>query len=196
AGNPVIIAGFGRVGQIIARILRARKIGFTALESNAEQVDFVRRFGSKTYYGDASRIELLRAAKAGQAKLFVLAIEDIEHSLRTAQTVRRHFPDLRIIARARNRQHVYRLMDLGVGVINRDTYLSSLDMAGKVLQELGLSEDEATRSVRRFREHDEELLQRNYAFHDDEAKLADLAKRAAQELEELFEQDAREDSGR
>ncbi|MGH8562116.1 MAG: glutathione-regulated potassium-efflux system protein KefB, partial [Nevskiales bacterium] len=72
----------------------------------------------------------------------------------------------------------------------------SLDMAGKVLQELGLSEDEATRSVRRFREHDEELLQRNYAFHDDEAKLADLAKRAAQELEELFEQDAREDSGR
>ncbi|MGH8454885.1 MAG: cation:proton antiporter, partial [Nevskiales bacterium] len=129
AGNPVIIAGFGRVGQIIARILRARKIGFTALESNAEQVDFVRRFGSKTYYGDASRIELLRAAKAGQAKLFVLAIEDIEHSLRTAQTVRRHFPDLRIIARARNRQHVYRLMDLGVGVINRDTYLSSLDMA-------------------------------------------------------------------
>jgi monovalent cation:proton antiporter-2 (CPA2) family protein len=192
-GNPVIIAGFGRVGQIVARILRARKIGFTALESNAEQVDFVRRFGSKTYYGDPARIELLRAAKAGQARLFVLAIEDVEHSLRTAETVRRHFPDLKIIARARNRQHVYRLMKLGVSWIIRDTYLSSLEMAGQVLRELGLGENEAARSVRRFREHDEALLLRNYAFHDDEAKLADLAKRAAQELEDLFEQDAHED---
>ncbi len=192
-GNPVIIAGFGRVGQIVARILRARKIGFTALESNAEQVDFVRRFGSKTYYGDPARLELLRAARAGQARLFVLAIEDVEHSLRTAETVRRHFPDLKIIARARNRQHVYRLMKLGINWIIRDTYLSSLEMAAQVLRELGLGEREAARSVQRFREHDEALLLRNYAFHDDEARLADLARHAAQELEDLFEQDARED---
>jgi monovalent cation:proton antiporter-2 (CPA2) family protein len=196
AGNPVIIAGFGRVGQIVARILRAKKIGFTALESNAEQVDFVRRFGSKTYYGDPARLELLRAAKADQARLFVLAIEDMEHSLRTAQTVRRYFPDLKIIARARNRQHVYKLMDLGVSVINRETYLSSLDMAEKVLHEIGLGETEAARAVQQFREHDEALLLRNYAYHDDEAKLADLAKQSAQELEELFELDAREDRSR
>jgi glutathione-regulated potassium-efflux system ancillary protein KefC len=109
------------------------------------------------------------------------------------EAVRRHFPDLKIIARARNRQHVYRLMKLGVSWIIRDTYLSSLEMAGQVLRELGLGENEAARSVRRFREHDEALLLRNYAFHDDEAKLADLAKRAAQELEDLFEQDAHED---
>jgi monovalent cation:proton antiporter-2 (CPA2) family protein len=192
AGNPVIIAGFGRVGQIIARILTAKKIGFTALESNADQVDFVRRFGNKTYYGDPARIELLRAAKAGEAKLFVLAIEDVEHSMQTARTVRRHFPDLKIIARARNRQHVYKLMDLGITVINRDTYLSSLDMARKALAVLGQSQDDANRAVERFREHDEALLQRNYAHHDDEAKLADLAKLAARELEDLFEQDARE----
>ncbi len=87
-------------------------------------------------------------------------------------------------------------MDLGVGVINRETYLSSLDMAEKVLHEIGLSENEATRAVQQFREHDEALLLRNYAYHDDEAKLADLAKQSAQELEELFELDAREDRSR
>lgn len=191
--NPVIIAGFGRVGQIVARILRAKKIGFTALEASAEQVDFVRKFGSTTYFGDASKIELLRAAKADKARLFVLAIEDMEHSLRTAETVRRNFPDLPIIARARNRQHTYKLMDLGITLIQRDTYLSSLNIAGHVLQELGLPEDEAARAVKQFQEHDEELLLRNYAYHDDEEKVADMIKGSAKELEQLFEQDASED---
>ena len=118
--NRVIIAGFGRVGQIVGRILRVRRIGFTALETSVEQVDFVRRFGSKIYYGDASRVELLRAASAEKAVLFVLAIDDVERSLATARTVRRHFPHLTVFARARNRQHVYALMDLGVTHIVRD----------------------------------------------------------------------------
>ena len=106
----MIIAGFGRVGQIVGRILNLKKIPFTALDGNVEQVESVRRFGRKVYYGDASRLDLLRAAKADKARLFVLAIDDVEASIRTAEMVR-HFPDLKIYARARNRFHAYRLMD-------------------------------------------------------------------------------------
>ena len=105
-GNPVIIAGYGRYGQIVSRVLRMAGIPFTALEVSYQQVDFVRRFGNKVYYGDASRLELLEAAKARDAKLFVLAIDDVEASVKTAALVRKHFPDLPILARARNRVHL------------------------------------------------------------------------------------------
>jgi len=103
--NRVIIAGFGRVGQIVGRLLRAKRIAFTALDKSAEQVDAVRRFGNRTYYGDASRIDILRAAGADKAQILVLAIDDVEASLRTAENTRRHFPKLKIYARARNRFH-------------------------------------------------------------------------------------------
>lgn len=108
--QPVIIAGFGRFGQIVGRILAARRIPFTALDVSAEQVDFVKKFGANIYYGDASRVDLLRAAKADTAKVLVLAIDDMEASLRTAESVAKHFPHIKIYAR--NRQHAYRLMDL------------------------------------------------------------------------------------
>ena len=139
---PVIIAGFGRVGQIVGRLLRAKRIGFVALEINADQVNFVRHYGSQVYYGDASRLDLLRAAHAGEARIFVLAIGDIERSLRTAAIVRGNFPHLTIIARARNRRHAYQLMDLGVTVLQRETFLSSLELAGDALRALGLKKDE------------------------------------------------------
>jgi glutathione-regulated potassium-efflux system ancillary protein KefC/glutathione-regulated potassium-efflux system protein KefB len=190
----VIIAGFGRFGQVIGRILRAKKIRFTALDSSAQHVDFIRRFGNKVYYGDAARLDLLRAAHADQAEAFVIVVDDAEAVLKIAETVRRNFPDLPVYARARNRQHVYKLMDLGVQVITRETFFSSLDLAGKLLLGLGNSPAETERTVARFRSHDEDLLQKNYAIHDDVAKLTDLAKRSAKELEDLFEQDAREDA--
>ncbi len=107
----MIIAGFGRVGQIVSRVLRARHIKFTALDSSQTHVDFVRRFGNRIYYGDASRLDLLRAAGAESADLFVLAIDEMDASLRTAEIVRTYFPDLKILARARNRQHAFALMD-------------------------------------------------------------------------------------
>ncbi len=193
--NQVIIAGFGRFGQIVARILRAKRIGFTALEASQEQVDFVKRYGNKIYYGDPSRLDLLRAAKAEQAVAFVLAVDEVEASLRTAETVRKHFPDLKIYARARNRKHAYQLMDLGVTVLQRETFLSSLDIARSVLEGLGLPDYEADRVVKRFREHDERRLYAHYGLHDDEQKMIDLAKEAAEELEELFAQDAEAETG-
>lgn len=187
--QPVLIAGFGRYGQIIGRVLNMLDIGFTALEVSPEQVDFLRRYGNKIYYGDASRLELLRAAGAARAKLFVLAIDDMEASVRTAELVRHNFPDLPIYARARNRVHAYRLMDAGVKVLNRETLLSSLDMAARVLQGLGFDEERARSIVERFRVHDEDLIAKQYAVHLDEEQLIQTAQQAREELRGLFEQD-------
>jgi glutathione-regulated potassium-efflux system ancillary protein KefC len=190
--NPVIIAGFGRFGQIFGRVLAARKIRFTALDVSADQVDFIKRFGNKVYYGDASRVELLRAARAESAKIFILAIDDVDASVRTAETVIENFPHLKIYARARNRQHAYRLMDLGITLIQRETFLSALDLARDMLMGLGMPRAEAERTMRTFRAHDEDRLFEHYTHHNDIQKMQDLAKAGNKELEEMFERDANE----
>jgi len=188
-GNPVIIAGYGRVGQIVSRVLRMCGVPFTALEVSYQQVDFVRRFGSKVYYGDASRLELLQAARTGEAKLFVLAIDDVEASMKTAAIVRKHFPDVPILARARNRVHLFRLRDLGVKLIWRDTFPASLDMARHTLLSLGFGIAASERAVSLFKQHDEQRLDAQYAVQHDEAQLIQTTKEAAAQLQELFESD-------
>jgi glutathione-regulated potassium-efflux system ancillary protein KefC/glutathione-regulated potassium-efflux system protein KefB len=187
----VIIAGFGRFGQIVARVLRARRIRFTALEASQAQVDFVRRFGNKLYYGDASRLDLLRAAGAEHAAVLVIAVDDVDASVRIAETARRHFPSLRVLARARNRQHAFRLMDAGVGEVWRETLATSLEVAESTLIALGTSPGAAADQVRRFREHDEATLRTQAAVKDDESKLIATAQASAQQLESLFEADQR-----
>lgn len=186
----VVIAGFGRFGQIVARLLRAKRIPFTAIESSQTQVDFVRRFGNRVYYGDVSRLELLRAANLDKARVFVLAIDDVEASVRTAEMVTRHFPQLEVFARARNRQHAFRLMDLGLRYIVRETYLSSLDMARVVLEALGASGSDALAAVRAFRAHDEAALDAQHAISGDEMKLIAAVNESALQLEQLFELDS------
>jgi voltage-gated potassium channel Kch len=183
----VLIAGFGRFGQIVGRVLRMHRIAFTALEANVDQVDFVRRFGNKVYYGDASRLDLLEAAGAAHAQILVLAIDDVEASVRTAELVRKHFPRLEILARARNRQHALRLMNIGVRYIMRETLLSSLDMAQHALEGLGVPRAEARTSIEQFMNHDERTLRAQLEFRDDEQKLIQSAQMAARELESLFE---------
>jgi len=185
----VLIAGFGRFGQIVARVLRARQIRFTALEVSQAQVDFVRRFGNKLYYGDASRLEMLRAAGAEHAQLLVLAIDDVEASVRAAELARRHFPRLRVLARARNRQHAFRLMEAGVSDIWRETLASSLEVAEAALVALGTPRDAAASQVRKFRAHDEATLRAQAAVKDDETKLIATAQASAQQLEKLFDAD-------
>ena len=186
----VLIAGFGRFGQVVARVLRARHVRFTALEISQSQVDFVRRFGNKLYYGDASRLEMLRAAGAGQAAVLVIAIDDVEASVRTAEVALRHFPNLQVLARARNRQHVFQLMEAGVTGIWREAFASSLEVAEATLVALGTTRDEAATQVRRFRQHDEATLQAQAAVHDDETKFIATTKASATQLEGLFEADA------
>ncbi|MBY0268909.1 MAG: monovalent cation:proton antiporter-2 (CPA2) family protein [Burkholderiales bacterium] len=188
--SPVIIAGYGRYGQIVSRVLRMCGIHFTALEASYQQVDFVRRFGNKVYFGDASRLELLEAAKAGEARLFVLAIDDIAASVRTAQVVRRHFPQLPILARARNRVHYFQLRKLGITAIFRETFPSSLEAAHRALLQLGLGVAAAERAITLFKHHDEDQLRAQYAVHHDEAQMIQGARDAATQLKELFEADA------
>jgi len=185
----VIIAGFGRFGQIVGRILRARKIAFTALEANQTQVDFLRRFGNQVFYGDASRMELLRAAHAEEAEVFVLAIDDVEASVRTAEMVKKQFPNLKIYARARNRQHAFRLADLGVRFYIRETFAASLELSIQVMEGLGLSKAVAADTARRFRAHDQETFAKQLAVKDDDKKLIETSRESAEQLLHLFEAD-------
>jgi len=187
----VLIAGFGRFGQIVARLLVAQKVPFIAIEPSAEQVDFVRRFGNPVYYGDPGRPELLRSAGAAQVRVFVIAIEGQEESLRTVRTIRRLYPAARVFACARDRRHAWALMDLGVQAV-RETYFSSLKMGEQVLVELGLPAAVARDHAQRFSEHDERLLNSQYLVHDDEDALMQTAQDARRELEELFNADAGE----
>ncbi len=190
ASTPaVIIAGFGRVGQVVARLLALKGIPFTVLEADPQQVDYVRRFGSKVYFGDASRLDLLNAASTGEAKLFVLAIDNVESSLKIAELMRRHFPAVKIIARARNRFHAYKLMDLGIVSPIRETLHGSIVLSEMALTELGVAGEEAARIARMFAEHDAEQLRRQQAVYQDEAQLVASVLQAREELRTLFEQD-------
>jgi glutathione-regulated potassium-efflux system ancillary protein KefC/glutathione-regulated potassium-efflux system protein KefB len=189
APNDVIIAGFGTFGQIFARMLRVKKYPFTVLEKNWQHVDFVRRFGNKIFYSDASRIEVLRAAGADRARFFVLAIANPEESLRVAEVVRNSFPHLRVFAAASDRRHAMQLMDLGIKDVIRRSYGSSLELTAALLRALGEPEDRVERDLRRFRKHDHETLLRQFAVYRDEQKLIQSSLESAQELQQLFESD-------
>ncbi|HET6613253.1 MAG TPA: NAD-binding protein, partial [Kofleriaceae bacterium] len=187
--SPVLIAGFGRFGQIVARILAVRKIAFTALDKDPAHIQFVARFGNKVYFGDCSRLDLLRTAGAAKAKVLVLAIDDVEASIHTAEIVKQHFPDLRVFARARNRPHAYRLMNLGVEVVNRETFAASLEVARDVLIALGLPDAVAGDSIRLFRDHDESLMTDQASHQGDLDQLIKIAEAGRQQLEALFDSD-------
>ncbi|MDV2859990.1 monovalent cation:proton antiporter-2 (CPA2) family protein [Psychrobacter sp. CAM01] len=187
--HQVIIAGFGRVGQIIGRVLRMHNIEFTAIERSANRVDFVRKFGNQVYYGDPKNPEILRAAGIKKARVFILAIDDLERSITTAQYLRKNYPDMIVLARARDRQHYYRLREVGVRHIWRETYLSSLDMSRESLQLLGISPEKARETVQTFRDYDDDLIERQQAIYGDEASLIESAQSAMAELESLFDED-------
>ncbi|MGB0513429.1 MAG: monovalent cation:proton antiporter-2 (CPA2) family protein [Wenzhouxiangellaceae bacterium] len=187
-GEPqVIIAGLGRVGQIVARNLSMLGIHFTALDFDQKHVDFVRRFGHNVFYGNATNLDVLRAAGADHARLFVLTISDIDISIETARMLRRHFPDLKIHARARNRYHALELKALGVDYVIRETWLSSLDLARHGLRSLGVPN--ASRYIDLFRQHDEQALEEQVQHKDDESELLKIGRRSREQLAELFEED-------
>ena len=183
----VIIAGFGRVGQIVGRILSAQHIPYVALEASVDQVERVRRFlPAPLFFGDPARPELLRAAQADKAEVFVLATDNPQANVRTARLVKRQYPHLKIIARARNRQHVFRLMDLGIDEPVRETFHSSLKMTRQVLEQLGMDTAMAAEHVDRFREHDEKVLKQQYLVYDDDKAMLQTSREALVDLEQLF----------
>ncbi|MBL8012222.1 MAG: cation:proton antiporter [Candidatus Omnitrophica bacterium] len=185
----VIIAGFGRFGQIVARLLKSDEIGYVILDNDAGQVDVARRFGSKVYYGDASRMDILESAGTAKAKHFVLAVDDVQKSLEIAQNVKRHFPNVEIIARARNRQHALSLMELGIESIHRETYLSSLEAAKEVLIKKGANPQHIKRRIDLFRLHDEKILKEQFLHRNDEKKFVSYTTQANAELEQILKAD-------
>lgn len=189
-GGHVVIAGLGRFGQIIARVLAARKIPFTALDGDPTQIEIVRRFGGKVYFGDASRQDILDAAQVNKARAFVVCVSNPEASLKIVELVRKKYPDLPIYVRARDRNHVHKLMDHGVEHIMRETFLSAVEMSRRVLLEAGLGREEAKRTIKAFAAGDRARLYDDYQHRSDERRMADNAKRHAQELSELFATDA------
>ena len=177
------------MGQIVARILRAQKIRFVALDTSVETIELSRSFGGvPVFYGDPMRPEILSAAKVEQAEFFVIATDDPDTNIKTAELVRRLYPHMKIIARARNRQHVHRLVDLGAEAV-RETFHSSLEMSRMTLIGLGLSKAQAAARIETFKQHDEQVLEAQRAIYDDAAKVMQTAQEAREELARLFEAD-------
>ncbi|QRX84439.1 glutathione-regulated potassium-efflux system protein KefC [Glaciimonas sp. PAMC28666] len=187
--NPVIIAGFGRFGQIVGRLLHANRVGLTVLDHDPDQIDLLRKFGFKVFYGDATRIDLLRTAGIAKARLLVVAIDDIDGSLRLIAAVRRAYPLLPIAARARNITHYYDLMDLGVTVIERETFDSALQLGRQALRELGFGDLRAEQAAIKFRAHNLQTVLDIYPHHKDQQQTVSLAKQARAELAEMFAHD-------
>lgn len=185
----VIIAGFGRFGQIVGRLLHVNRISLTVLDHDPDQIDFLRRFGFKVFYGEATRIDLLHAAGAAKARAIVIAIDDVEDSLKLAEAVRREFPHLPILARARNVSHYYDLMDRGVTLIERETFESALRLGRQTLQELGFGAYRARQAAMKFRAHNIKSLLAVYPYYKDQQQFVSLAKQARAELEEMFARD-------
>ncbi|MEX5573686.1 monovalent cation:proton antiporter-2 (CPA2) family protein [Pseudomonas lijiangensis] len=189
----VVIAGMGRMGQIVARILRAQNIPFVALDTAVESIEFSRSFGNvPVFYGDPMKPEILRAAKVHEAEFFIIATDDPDTNIKTAELIRKLYPDMKIIARARNRQHVHRLIDVGAQAV-RETFYSSLEMSRQTLLGLGLSQAQADARISRFKRHDEQVLAAQHLVYDDEAKLLQTAREARKELAQLFEADRQEE---
>ena len=182
----VIIAGSGRYGQIVGRMLFANGITPTILDHDAEAVDGLRRFGWRAFYGDATRLDLMRTAGADTARLLVLAIDDIEQSVDVVRMVKENFPELTIVARARNVQHFYELHELGVRFIERETFDSALMTARSALEHLGWQPHQARNLALRFRRHNVAQLRQLAPLRKDEARLIAAAKQGRQQLEELF----------
>ena len=191
--NPVLIAGYGRFGHIIGRLLTVNRIGTTVLDLDSEQVDFLRRMGMKLFYGDASRLDLLHSAGAHKAKIFVLAIDDEEKALKILETVRQHFPHLKVLARASSRIHAYEMIRRGAHHIYRETLGSSLDLATEALRLLGMPAHEAHHAARKFHDQDERSVRRMaevwYEHREGEAYV-NAARDQIAEMEKLFAMDA------
>lgn len=190
--SRVIIAGFGRFGQIVGRVLNMRGIPYTALDASPQHVDFVRNFGNQVFYGDASRVELLRAAGTDKAEVFVLAIDDFEASMRCLRVVRENFPNVRIVARARNRQHAQALLGEGVENVIRENFLGSVDAARMTLQELGFSEIDARKLTQTFAAYDEDRVRATVSIRHDQKALIASAKQYASDLEEILKADEKQ----
>ena len=193
---PIVVAGFGRYGQIVARTLLAQGIPCTVLDHDAEMIEAARSFGYRVFYGDATRLDLLRTAGAANARILVLAVDDVDQSLEIVDLVQAHFPHLRIVARAHDVTHWNKLRDRGVMKVEREMFESSLLSARSVLEMLGRSAEEAQQITTRFRQHNLELFEKLHPHYRDQAKLISVIKEGRAQLEEQMAQERAEQANR
>jgi glutathione-regulated potassium-efflux system ancillary protein KefC len=186
---PVIIAGFGRYGQIVGRLLAAQGIASTVLDHDADMIETARAFGYKVFYGDATRLDLLRTAGAATAKVLVVAVDDVQQSLKVIDVAREHFPRLELVARARDVTHWNELRDRGVLRVEREVFESSLRSGRTVLELLGLPPFEARTIATRFRRANLQLFEDMYPHHRDRAKVIAVTKQARRQLAEQMAQE-------
>lgn len=187
--NPVIIAGFGRFGQVVGRLLLAHRCRITVLDHSPAQIDLLRRFGWKVFYGDAGRLDLLQAAGAAQARLLVVAIDDPDKALEIVALAQKHFPHLAILARAQDRRHAYALIRQGVSLIRRETFGSALETGIDALKLLGVRAHRAHRIAQTFRQHDEAALQEMARIEGDDAQVIARSRQLTHDLEQLLQAD-------
>ncbi len=187
--GPIIVAGFGRFGQIISRMLIAAGHHLTILDHDSEQIELVRRFGNKVFFGDASRLDLLRAAGASEAQLMVIAVDSIEKSMEMVRVAQKHFPNLPLAVRARNRQHAYELIRSGVRVFERDTFRSAISLGVDALQQLGMDEKQAIQAGERFTKHDRQALKELSELWGDEKAYGTAVRKNMEELKLILESD-------
>jgi glutathione-regulated potassium-efflux system ancillary protein KefC/glutathione-regulated potassium-efflux system protein KefB len=188
----VLIAGFGRFGQIVGRLLIVNGFKTSTLEASAEQVALVRRFGRRVNYGDATRLGLLRAAGAADAKLLVVAIDDRDAAEKLVEIATRHFPNLKILARAYDRRHAYRLLDKGADVVERETFEGGLKLGEEALRSLGFEDHLAARARRLFRLHDEEMFRALDTVWRDEERYVIATRETSARMNELLAADLQE----
>ena len=183
---PIIICGFGRYGQIVGRLINASGLSATVLEHDAEQVEGLRRFGWRTFYGDATRLDLLRVAGADKARVIVVAIDDPEQAMKVVELAQAHFPQAELVVRARNATAWYELNERGVKHIERETFDSALASGRSVLELMGWSAHSARTLAMRYRQHNIELMKQIAPHRKDENQLIALAKQGREQLEELW----------
>lgn len=186
----IIIAGFGRFGQSFGRILKAQNINFVAIDHDPQHIEMVRKFGNKVYYGDATRKEILEAAGIKTAKYFILCIVDHEVSLKVVQTIKEHYPHIEIFARARNRNHVFELYNLGVKHVQREVFDSSVNFVGELLQVLGFKTEITQKMISKFKQHDQILLQEQYKVHKDDYLMRSVSQNSQKQLEEILAEES------
>jgi glutathione-regulated potassium-efflux system ancillary protein KefC len=181
---PVVIAGFGRYGQIVGRLMAAQGVRATVLDHDADMIEAARAFGYKVFYGDATRLDLLRIAGADKANVLVVAVDDPQQSLAIVDLAREHFPHLQLVVRARDVTHWNELRDRGVMNVERELFEASLRSGRKVLELLGQSPHEARQLAMRFRRHNQQLFEQMYPHHKDRSRLIAVVKQGRRQLEE------------
>ncbi|QMT60628.1 monovalent cation:proton antiporter-2 (CPA2) family protein [Legionella sp. PC997] len=185
--NGIILAGYGRFGQIIGRLLNGENIKMTVLEKNPEQIELLRKFGYVGYFGDASRLDMLKSAGAEHAKLLIVAVGNVEANLKIVKLAKQHFPHLKIYARARNRRHAYELHRVGVDYFIRELFDSSLSMTKEIMKFLGYNQEDIQKKATAFKEHDETTLVQSFDFFEKESDLISFSRQAKGELERILQ---------